>query len=121
MKSSHGIFFLVITLACRFAAAQGPPPVSTGGIPLKTTFVSLGQQANAILVEPVEPNKKSRIAVLITHPEREVTRVKGVIKFPTLREAKEHALRDARYAIDTGNYVGSGVRAEAYDDDLALR
>jgi len=59
--------------------------------------------------------------MLITHPEREVTRVKGVIKFPTLREAKEHALRDARYAIDTGNYVGSCVRAEAYEDDLALR
>jgi hypothetical protein len=59
--------------------------------------------------------------MLITHPEREVTRVKGVVKFPALWMAKEYALEEARAAIDNGAYRGSGVRGTAYEDDLALR
>lgn len=42
-----------------------------GGAPTTTTFVRLGNNANAILVERVSPvPAKSRIAILITHPER---------------------------------------------------
>lgn len=70
MKRVPGILVLAFAFACQFAAAQGPPPATTGGVPLKTTFVPLGGMANAILVEPVTPNEKSRIAILITHPER---------------------------------------------------
>src|SRR5690242_5163442 len=41
-----------------------------GGVPTKTTFVRLSNNANAILVEPATPNAaKGRIAVLVTHPE----------------------------------------------------
>jgi len=40
------------------------------GPPLKTTFMRLGNDANAILVEPVTPDPvRGRIAVLVTHPE----------------------------------------------------
>jgi pimeloyl-ACP methyl ester carboxylesterase len=36
----------------------------------KTTFVRLGNNANAILVEPIHPDPaKSHIAVIVTHPE----------------------------------------------------
>ena len=59
--------------------------------------------------------------ILITHPERTVTRVKGRIKFPTLARAKEHALEEARFAIDNGDYLGSGTQGEAIEDGLALR
>ncbi len=44
-------------------------PATTAAVPLKTTFVQLSPLANAVLVEPVTPNSKSRIAVLVTHPE----------------------------------------------------
>jgi pimeloyl-ACP methyl ester carboxylesterase len=69
-KTMPGILVLTIALACQSAVAQGPSPVSTGGPPLKTTFVRLQGMANAVLVEPVTSNEKSHIAVLITHPER---------------------------------------------------
>ena len=59
--------------------------------------------------------------LLITHPERTVTRVKGRIKFPTLVRAKEFALEEARAAIDNGDYLGSGMGGEAFEDGLALR
>src|SRR5689334_9916672 len=37
----------------------------------KTTFIRLSNNANAILVEPLHPDPaKSRIAVIVTHPER---------------------------------------------------
>jgi hypothetical protein len=50
---------------------QAAAPASTlSGLPTKTTFIPFGGQANAVLVEPVTANAKSRIAVLITHPER---------------------------------------------------
>jgi hypothetical protein len=42
-----------------------------GAPPLKSTYMRLGGNANAVLVEPVTPvPAKSRIAILITHPER---------------------------------------------------
>jgi hypothetical protein len=50
--------------------------------------------------------------MLITHPGREVTRMKGIIKFPTIARAKEFALEEARAAIDEGAYEGSGVARE---------
>jgi pimeloyl-ACP methyl ester carboxylesterase len=49
--------------------AQAAPAPQITGLALKTTFVPLPQQANAVLVEPVTPNAQSRIAVVITHPE----------------------------------------------------
>ena len=69
-KCMPGILVLTMALACQSAVAQGPPPPSTGGPPLKTTFVRLQGMANAVLVEPETLNAKSHIAVLITHPER---------------------------------------------------
>lgn len=73
------ILVLSVALLCRVAAAQAPArtPVVPQGAPrvqrddpsLKTTFVRLGQGANAILVEPITQNDRSHIAVLITHPE----------------------------------------------------
>jgi hypothetical protein len=59
--------------------------------------------------------------MLITHPERQVTRVKGRIKFPTLKMAKEYTLEDARSAIDEGAYLGSGVREEEYSSSVAAQ
>jgi pimeloyl-ACP methyl ester carboxylesterase len=54
--------------------AQAPAQLGSSGeltgLAVKTTFVPLGALANAVLVEPVTPNAKSRIAVLVTHPER---------------------------------------------------
>jgi hypothetical protein len=66
------LFFPVIVLVTLAATAhaQSPAAASEGGPPTKTTFVRLTNNANAILVEPVTPNPaKSRIAVLVTHPE----------------------------------------------------
>src|SRR5579871_4275894 len=41
------------------------------GPPVKTTYLRLGNNANAVLVEPVTlVPEKSRIAILVTHPER---------------------------------------------------
>ena len=64
-------------LSCLVLAAAFVPtaaraqfsPAPEGGPPTKTTFVRLTNNANAILVEPVTLTPKSRIAVLITHPE----------------------------------------------------
>jgi pimeloyl-ACP methyl ester carboxylesterase len=69
MKRVSRLLILTIAGACQTAAAQGLPSVQAGGVPLKTTFVPLGPLANAVLVEPATPNSKSRIALLITHPE----------------------------------------------------
>lgn len=70
MRCRAGILVVSIALACQLAVAQGGPPVPAGGPPLKTTFVRLPGNANAVLVEPETLNAKSHIAVLITHPER---------------------------------------------------
>lgn len=51
------------------ASAQFSPTPDQGP-PTKTTFIRLGNNSNAILVEPVTPDPvKSRIAVIVTHPE----------------------------------------------------
>jgi hypothetical protein len=48
-------------------AQQSPAP----NVPMKTTYVPLGNNANAIIVEPATPDAaRSRIAVLVKHPER---------------------------------------------------
>ena len=41
--------------------------------------------------------------MLITRPDRTVTRVKGVIQLPTLKMAKEYALEDAHAVIDNAD------------------
>ena len=53
-------------------AAQAPQASAQGtDRPTRTTFVRLGNDANAILVEPVTPDPvRSHIAILVTHPER---------------------------------------------------
>ena len=75
-----GSVVLTIVLVCQSAAAQGragqpggaqgrPPSQQADDPNLKTTFVRLQGQANAVLVEPKILNDRSHIAVLITHPE----------------------------------------------------
>ena len=69
MKSILRVFILTIAFVPIGALAQFSP-APEGGPPTKTTFVRLANNANALLVEPVTPNPaKSRIAVLVTHPE----------------------------------------------------
>jgi pimeloyl-ACP methyl ester carboxylesterase len=46
-------------------------PTPQGGPPVKETFVRLANGANAVLDEPVTLNEKSRIAILVTHPEHQ--------------------------------------------------
>jgi pimeloyl-ACP methyl ester carboxylesterase len=68
MKTGALILFLLIALPCSPRAQTSP--THPGGPPLKTTFVQLSNNANAILVEPVTPiPAKARIALLIVHPE----------------------------------------------------
>jgi pimeloyl-ACP methyl ester carboxylesterase len=56
--------FAPLSAHAQFSAA---PPDNT---PMKTTYVRLANNANAILVEPVTLDPvKSRIAVIVTHPE----------------------------------------------------
>ena len=47
----------------QYSAAPAEP-----GLPTKTTYVRLSNIANAILVEPVTLNDRSRIAVVVSHP-----------------------------------------------------
>ena len=69
-----GVLAPALTLALALVPAAGRAQFSAspeGGPPTKTTFVRLGNSANAIIVEPVTPDPaKSRIAILVTHPER---------------------------------------------------
>jgi hypothetical protein len=61
-----------LALACVLASVGSPAqePRSDGGPPVKTTFVNLARNANAIIVEPVTADpQRSRIALLLTHPE----------------------------------------------------
>jgi hypothetical protein len=68
MKHVLGILLLASTVLSIPALAQSSP-ATVGGHPLKTTYVRLASDANAILVEPVTPDPaKGRIAVLVTHP-----------------------------------------------------
>ena len=55
-----------------FLRAQNPEMQyrrAPGGVPSKSTFIQLGNNANAVLVEPATLNEKSRIVVIRTHPE----------------------------------------------------
>ncbi len=70
MKRLCGLLILMIAGASQLVAAQGTPAAQAGDVSLKTTFVPLGPQANAVLIEPATLNNKSGIALLITHPER---------------------------------------------------
>ncbi len=68
MKSILGIMVLAALAPMAARAQFSAAPES--GPPTKTTYVRLSNNANAIVVEPVTPNPaKSRIAVLVTHPE----------------------------------------------------
>ena len=67
----------LLAILVLFVAATSIPaysqysPTPLAGLPTKTTFVPLANNANAILAEPVTPDPvRSRIAVLVTHPER---------------------------------------------------
>ena len=62
-------FALALSPAVGLAQDEAAPR-DTGGPPTKTTFVRLGNGANAIVVEPVTPDPtKSRIAIITVHPE----------------------------------------------------
>ena len=66
-------FLLVVALTTVLVpvASVAQNRASQAGPPLKSTYIRLGNNANAVLVEPVTPvPEKSRIAILITHPER---------------------------------------------------
>jgi pimeloyl-ACP methyl ester carboxylesterase len=68
MKNVVEAAILAITLVPTASRAQFSP-TPEGGPPTRTTYIRLANNANAILVEPVTPNEKSRIAVIATHPE----------------------------------------------------
>ena len=69
MKAFCTTFVLVFALAFQTAHAQFSP-VPGGGPPLKHTYISLGNNANALLVEPENRDPiRSRIALIVTHPE----------------------------------------------------
>jgi pimeloyl-ACP methyl ester carboxylesterase len=61
---------LAALLAPMVASAQFSP-APAGSVPTKTTFVRLGNNANAIIVEPatMDPSK-AKIGVVVSHPER---------------------------------------------------
>lgn len=49
---------------------QAQQPRAAAGPPTKTTFVRLSNNANAVILEPVAPDaQRSRVAVLVTHPD----------------------------------------------------
>lgn len=72
-KRACGLLASIMIIGAGHAAmaqSVSTPAASAQGVSLKTTFVQLSPQANAVLVEPAALNSKSRIALLITHPER---------------------------------------------------
>jgi len=69
MKKVLGILLLACVIDCQPVRAQFSP-TPEGGPPLKTTYVQLANNANALLIEPVTLDPvRSHIAVLVTHPE----------------------------------------------------
>ena len=69
MKTSYLIATAALLLTPVAANAQFSPTPNAGP-PTKTTFIRLGNNANAILTEPVTPDPvRGRIAVVVTHPE----------------------------------------------------
>ena len=80
MKTAFAAGSLAVALALIPSApslsAQNPEMQyrrAPGGVPSKATFLQLGNNANAVLVEPVTLNEKSRIVVIRTHPEHIIT------------------------------------------------
>ena len=69
LKALGGLAATALLCApCPSQAQFSPTP--DHGPPTKTTFIRLGNQANAILIEPVTPDPvRSHIAVIVTHPE----------------------------------------------------
>src|SRR5258706_11476567 len=68
MKNVRGILVLSFMVAPTAAYAQFSP-TPEGGLPTKTTSVRLANNANAIVIQPVTPNSRTRIALIATHPE----------------------------------------------------
>jgi hypothetical protein len=61
-----------LVLAGMIASVRVPAQQESSDIgpPVKTTFVRLANNANAIIVEPVAPDlQRARVAILLTHPE----------------------------------------------------
>jgi len=69
MKSVLRFVVAILAVVPMCALAQNMP-ARDGGPPTKTTFVRLGGRGNGVIVERVTPDPvKSKIAVLVTHPE----------------------------------------------------
>jgi pimeloyl-ACP methyl ester carboxylesterase len=68
MRYILSLIILSGALAPMAARAQYSPAPSEPGLATKTSYVRLSNNANAILVEPVTPNEKSRFAVVVSHP-----------------------------------------------------
>jgi hypothetical protein len=67
MKRTCGLVVLTGALLCAAGQTEAQTP---GNPPLKTTYVHLANNANAIIVEPVTPDPvRGRLAVLVTHPD----------------------------------------------------
>src|SRR6266702_2079994 len=60
----HLVATLLVSIAA--AAAQAQMPQSLPGV--KTTFVRLSNDANALLTEPAQLSPKSRVVVINAHP-----------------------------------------------------
>jgi pimeloyl-ACP methyl ester carboxylesterase len=70
MKRTLGVLVFVLAFVSLAALAQDQP-APTGTNPTKTTYLSLSNNANAILVEPVTLDPvRSRILVIVIHPDR---------------------------------------------------
>src|SRR5580704_7631199 len=68
MRYILSLIILSGALAPMAARAQYSPAPSEPGLATKTSYVRLSNNANAIMVEPVTPNEKSRFAVVVSHP-----------------------------------------------------
>jgi pimeloyl-ACP methyl ester carboxylesterase len=68
MKFKIGFLVFAVALAATASRAQDSPSPASN-VPLKTTYVKLSNNANAIVVERETPDPiRSRIAVVVTHP-----------------------------------------------------
>src|SRR6266496_365233 len=77
MRDSKGATMTRLVGAFAFACATASAAVwaqdgaKSDEPPLKTTYVRLGNNANAIVVEPITPDPaRARFALLVAHPER---------------------------------------------------
>ena len=69
MRAIHGIAAAALLLTPVTASAQFSPTPDTGP-PTKTSFLRLGNNANAIFIEPVTPDPvRGKIVMIVTHPE----------------------------------------------------